>query len=381
MKKDFPILKNVSYLDNAATTQKPIRVINRIKKFYEKENSNVHRGIYSLSEEATKTFEDSRKVIADFINASPEELVFVHNATDGLNHLARAYKGEVLVTEMEHHSNFVPWQVRSENFRVVPLDELDSISDYVTEKTRVVSVTHMSNVSGKIMDVKSVVQSVKKKNPDVIVIVDGCQAIAHMDVDVKDSGVDYYVFSGHKVYGPTGIGVIYGKKELLKKIKPFNYGGGMINEVLNDETTYAELPNKFEAGTQNIAGVIGLAEAVKYLKKGFEEKKSGEEELQGYLVDELKKINNLEIIGHDDELYGPVVSFNIRGLHPHDVAEFCNKNSVCIRAGHHCSQPFMNALGITATCRVSLSFYNDEEDVDKLIKSLKEAQRVINGHV
>ncbi len=381
MNKDFPILKSISYLDNAATTQKPLQVINRIKKFYEEENSNIHRGIYSLSEEASESYEKARDVVAGFINAEPEEVIFTSGATEGLNALARNYKEEVLVTEMEHHSNFVPWQIHSKDFRVVPYDEIENISDYVTEKTRVVSFTHMSNVTGKIMNVKSLVSKIRKKNPDTVIVVDGCQAVAHMKVDVKDLDVDYYVFGSHKIYGPSGVGVIYGKKELLKNLKPFNYGGGMIREVENDETTFSEIPNKFEAGTPNVEGVIGLAEAVTYLRKDFGSKMEKEKELQDYLLKKLENVKHIELIGHDSNGYGPVVSFNINGVHPHDVAEFCNKNNVCIRAGHHCAQPLMKALDINATCRASLSFYNTKKNVDKLIKSLEEAERVINGHV
>ncbi|MFT4261219.1 MAG: aminotransferase class V-fold PLP-dependent enzyme [Candidatus Woesearchaeota archaeon] len=376
--KDFDILKNISYLDNASSTQKPKVVIDAVNEFYSKHYSNTHRGIYELSEKATDLFEESRKKVASFINAEPKEIVFVRGATEGFNNLARTLKGKsVLLTEIEHHSNYLPWkqffEVNSVKYNK-DLGCLDWIPfSYGGED--IVSFTFMSNVSGEILDVKKIVKELRAKNPDVIIVVDACQAVSHTRIDVKDLDVDFLVFSSHKMYGPTGVGVVFGKKDLLEKLDPFMYGGNMVLDAINQE--WASLPFRHEAGTMHGAGVYGLGVAVDYLLDGFEDKIRKEKELQSYLVEKLRA-EKIGVIGHTHEGFGPVVSF-VLDIHAHDLASFCNKHNVCIRAGHHCAQPFMKALNVVSTARASLSFYNTKEDVDKLILSIKDARRVING--
>ncbi len=406
MRKDFPLFKyrkTLHYLDNAATTQKPKVVIDTISGHLSKDNANTHRGIYDLSEQVTARVAASRKTIAGFVNADPLEIIFVRNTTEGMNQLANSLgknfaqgsgnAGNIVVTEIEHHSNFVPWQelARSKGmeFRVARLDKesllLESIAGLVDDKTRIVSFTAISNVTGAMLDVKKIVGDIRAKNPNTIIIVDAAQAIAHEKVDVKDWDVDFLCFSMHKIYGPL-IGVVYGKKSLLERIHPFFYGGNMISTVTIEKSTWADLPEKFEAGTINGPAIIASAEAVKYLEGiGFAKTMAVEERLRAYTIKQLRAIPQVKILGHSkvkDPVhqitgYGPVISFTVDGVHPHDLATICNKHQVCIRAGHHCCQPFMHALGIAATARASLAFYNKKQDSDALITAIKDAIKTI----
>jgi cysteine desulfurase / selenocysteine lyase len=393
-KKDFPLLKNnpgLSYLDNAATTQKPRIVIDTLKKFYEESNANTHRGIYQLSEKATTMLENARKKIASLLNAESGEIIFVRSATEGLNQLANSLgelvgeKDNIVVTEMEHHSNFVPWQVLAEkkkaDFRVVKYADLmnngaEAISGLVDEKTRVVSFTHMSNVTGKILDAKKIARHIRKKNKDAIIIVDACQAAAHVKIDVEELGADFICMSAHKFYGPLGVGIVYGRKELLEGMEPFFYGGNMISAVTLGKSDWAEPPGKFEAGTLDAAGIIASAAALEYFYKNYDEIHRIEQELGGYLLEKIKGAGAI-IIGHEDDSFGPIVSFNIEEIHPHDLATIVDRHNVCIRAGHHCAQPFMKALGLAATARASIACYNVKTDVDKLIEGVLEAKKIL----
>ena len=393
IKEDFPIFKNhksLVYLDNASTSQKPRQVINSINDFYESENANILRGIYNLSEEASRKYEESREIIAKFINADSKEIVFTRNTTESINLLSYTIKeilsegkDEIILTEMEHHSNLVPWQqlAKRHNFKIkfIPLKnyELDyeKAKEMINEKTALVSVTHVSNVFGTINDIKTLIKLAKEKK--ALTIIDAAQSIPHIEVDVKNLDCDFLAFSGHKVYGPLGIGVLYGKKELLEKLPPFQFGGGMIDRVSYKETSFAEIPEKFEAGTQNIIGAIGLAEAINYLEKiRIENIEVHEKELLKYALEKLKTLDNIIIYNPSIEKSLSVISFNLKNIHPHDVASILNEENIAIRAGHHCCMPLMKKLGISGTCRVSLSIYNTKEDIDKLINGLKKTQEI-----
>jgi len=398
IKQDFPIFKNhpnLVYLDSAATTQKPKQVINTIKNFYEKENANIHRGIYTLSEIATEKYNKAREIIAKFINAEPEEIIFTRNTTESINLLSYTIhelinrngnekKDEILLTEMEHHSNLVPWQqfAKKHNFKLkfIPITEdyeldYEKSKELINNKTAILAVTHVSNVLGTINNIKKLIEIAKENK--AITIVDAAQSVPHMKVDVKYLDCDFLAFSGHKIYGPLGIGVLYGKKKLLEKLPPFLTGGGMINIVNYQETTFAELPKKFEAGTPNIEGAIVLGEAIKYIEKiGFDNIKKHEKELLDYALEKLNSIDNIIIYNPGKDKSLSVVSFNLKGIHPHDVASILNEENIAIRAGHHCCMPLMKKLGIAGTCRISLSIYNTKEDIDKLISGLKKVQEV-----
>ena len=377
----FEILKKVSYLDNASTTQKPKSVVLAMSDFYLKEYANTHRGIYDLSERATDIYESGRETVAKFINAKKEEVVFTSSATVGFNNLARCFKGKkILLTQIEHHSNFLPWREHCK-ISVVPYNKDIGCLDWIPFHYKgedVVSFTLMSNVSGEILSAKKIIQELRKKNKDVIVIIDASQAISHMKIDVKDLDCDFLVFSAHKVYGPTGLGVLYGKQTLLENLNPFNFGGGMVLDFSDKESVWLKSPHKHEAGTMNGTGVVGLVKAIDFLLDNFEKKMEIEKELLEYLLLELKKVD-AKIIGHTHENFGPVVSFIISGVHPHDLASVCNERKVCIRSGHHCAKPFMKALGVIAVSRASLSFYNTKKDIDKLIQSIKKARQIFNG--
>ena len=394
-KEDFPLLEkhpSLSYLDSSATTQKPRIVIDTLKDFYENRNANVHRGVYALSEKATEMLESARKKTASMLNAGEDEIIFVKSATEGFNQLSNAL-GEnvmedhnVVVTEMEHHSNFVPWQQLAEKkkagFRVAKYKDImskgvDAIAELVDENTRVVSFTYMSNVTGKILDVKKLAELVRKKNKDVFVVVDACQAAAHKKIDVKELGADFVCLSAHKVYGPTGTGIVYGRKELLKKIRPFFYGGNMIHKVSVEKTEWADLPGKFEAGTIDAAGIISSATALEYFHRHHEEITRKEEKLKKELVAKLRGVERVTVIGHEDNEYGPIVSFLVEGIHPHDLATIADRDNVCIRAGHHCAQPLMESLGVSATSRASIACYTTEEDITKLVESIKKSRQII----
>ena len=391
-KEDFPILKNrdMAYLDSGATTQKPQKVLDAVESFYEHENANPHRGAYSLSIEATEAYESTRGKIAKFINARyPEEIIFSKNATESLNLLAYSYgldnlekEDEVVISIMEHHSNLVPWQYVTnktgstlkymyinDNFEI----SKEEIESKITDKTKIVGITHISNVLGTINPVKEIIKYAHKKG--AIVIVDASQSIPHMKIDVQDLDADFLVFSGHKMLAPLGIGILYGKKELLQKMKPFLMGGDMIEYVYEQKTTFAPLPNKFEAGTQNVEGVIGLGAAIDYINEiGYDKIEEVEKELTEYAREKLSKLDYLELyLTPNKENHSSVFSFNIKGVHPHDVASILDTENVYVRSGNHCAQPLLRSLGIDSTCRASLYFYNTKEDIDKLVHGLDKA--------
>ena len=399
-KDEFPILqeRKISYLDSGATTQKPQCVIDAIESYYKECNANPHRGAYSLSIEATEKYESTREKIAKFINAkNREEIIFSKNATESLNLIAYSYgldnlkkDDEVVLSIMEHHSNLVPWQYVTEKtnsklkFMYINKDyELskEEIESKITDKTKVVGITHVSNVLGTINNVKEIIKYAHKKG--AVVIVDASQSIPHMKIDVQDLDADFLVFSGHKMFAPLGIGVLYGKKELLNKMTPFLMGGDMIEYVYEQNTTFAPLPNKFEAGTQNVEGVIGLGSAIDYIEKiGYKEIQNVEEAITKYAVNELSKLDFLELyITPHLENHSSVISFNIKGVHPHDVASILDSNGVCVRSGNHCAQPLLRYLGMDSTCRASFSIYNTKEDVDNLVEALKKAYKMFEKYI
>jgi cysteine desulfurase/selenocysteine lyase len=393
MKKDFPALKGVTYLDSAATTQKPLAVMNAVSGFYGTDNANVHSGIYESSEKAAKLIEESREAVAGLIGAEKDEIIFTRNATDSFNMLAESlekYAGKlnnVISTELEHHSNFVPWQQLAKKtgaeFRVAEYSEANEAINpekYVDARTKIVAFTAMSNVTGLIPDAAAIIKTIRAKNSNAIIILDITQAVAHGKVDVKKLDCDFACFSAHKVYGPAGVGIIYGRKELLGQLEPTRFGGGMIRKVTKEESTWAELPERLEAGTLNTEGIVGTGAALKYLReKNLPELFRAEEELKEYAIEKLRAIGGLKIVGHKKQRHGPVIAFNMEGLHPHDVATICARDNVCIRAGSHCAHPLHQRLGVPATLRASLSFYNDRKDIDKLVKSLDDAKRILNG--
>lgn len=394
IRKDFPILKTehdgkkLVYLDNSATTQKPKKVINSIKKYYSTTNANIHRGVYWLSEESTKLYEEAHEIVGKFIGAKAEEIVFTKNATESLNLLAYSLCSElkegdeILLTQMEHHSNIVPWQqiAKQKNlvvkFAKINSDgtlNLDSFKLLLNNKTKIVSITQVSNFLGTINPVKELAKLSREKG--ALFIVDASQSIPHMKVDIKEIDCDFLVFSGHKMLGPTGIGVLYGRKELLEKMKPFLYGGDMIKEVSFEDSKWNEVPWKFEAGTPNIAGAIALAQAVKYLKKlGMENIHAYEKELTAYALERLKEVPELIIYGPSLENRGGIISFNVNGIHAHDVAAYLGEQGICIRGGHHCAMPLAKLLGVSGTARASFYFYNTMQEIDLLVEALKKTK-------
>lgn len=399
-KKDFPIFENrdISYLDSGATSQKPQYVINAIEEFYKKFNANPHRGAYSLSLDATEQYENTREKIAKFINArNKEEIIFSKNASESLNLIAYSYglsnlkqNDEVVLSIMEHHSNLVPWQfVTKQTNSILKYMYINNefelskeeIESKITDKTKVVGITHISNVLGTINNVKEIIKYAHKK--DAIVIVDASQSIPHTKVDVQDLDADFLVFSGHKMFAPLGIGVLYGKKELLNKMPPFLMGGDMIEYVYEQNTTYAPLPNKFEAGTQNVEGVVGIGAAIDYIESiGYETINKVEQEVTEYAVNELSKLNFIEMyVTPNKQNHSSVVSFNVRGVHPHDVASILDVNGVCIRSGNHCAQPLLRYMGMDSTCRASFSIYNTKEDVDKLVDALNKTYKMFEKYI
>ena len=399
-KDDFPILKNrdIAYLDSGATTQKPIQVIKTLEEFYEKYNANPHRGAYTLSIEATKIYEDTRTKIAKFINAKHrEEIIFSKNATESLNLIAYSYgmdnlkkDDEVVISIMEHHSNLVPWQkvtkATGSKLNYMYIDDNFELSDEeieskITDKTKIVGITQISNVLGTINNVKKIIKYAHKRG--AIVIVDASQSIPHMKIDVQDLDVDFLVFSGHKMLAPLGIGVLYGKREILNKMEPFLMGGDMIEYVYEQSTTFAPLPNKFEAGTQNVEGVVGLGAAIDYIENlGYDKIQEIEKEVVSYARQELSKLDYLTLyMTPNKEKHSSVISFNIKGVHPHDVASILDSEGVCVRSGNHCAQPLMRFLGIDSTCRASFYFYNTKEDVDKLVKALNKAYNMFSKYI
>ena len=400
VKNDFPILQDgkIAYLDSGATTQKPVQVINAVSEFYKKYNANPHRGAYSLSVEATEYYENTRNKIAKFINArNREEIIFSKNSTESLNLLAYSYgienlkkDEEIVISIMEHHSNLVPWQkvarVTDAKLNYMYINDNFEISDEeiekkITNNTKIVGIAHISNVLGTINNIKKIIKYAHKQG--AIVIVDASQSIPHMKIDVQELDADFLVFSGHKMLAPLGIGVLYGKRELLNKMTPFLMGGDMIEYVYEQETTFAPLPNKFEAGTQNVEGVIGLGAAIDYIEElGYNNIQKIEKEVVEYARVELSKLDYLDLyLTKTKENHSGVISFNIKGVHPHDVASILDSNGVCVRSGNHCAQPLMRFLKIDSTCRASFYFYNTKDDVDKLIEGLNKAYCMFRKYV
>jgi cysteine desulfurase/selenocysteine lyase len=395
IREDFPILamqvygKPLTYLDNAASAQKPRAVLDRLEHAYTAEYANVHRGLHYLANAATEAYEDARAKVAAFLNASrKEEIVFTRNATEAINLVAytfgqeRVQAGdEIVLSIMEHHSNIVPWHFLRERQGAVlkwaPIDEdgnflIDEFEKLLTPRTRLVAITHMSNMLGTVVPVKKVVELAHARG--IPVLVDGSQGAVHLDVDVADIGCDFYVFTGHKLYGPSGIGVLYGKHEHLLAMRPFNGGGEMIREVFEDRITYGEPPHKFEAGTPPIVQAIGLGAAIDYVGSlGKARIRAHETELVKYAHQRLREINSLRIFGHAREK-GSIVSFEMRGAHPHDVATIIDRSGVAVRAGTHCVMPLLARFGVSATCRASFALYNTKPEVDRLAEALIKAQ-------
>ncbi|HEY0592273.1 MAG TPA: cysteine desulfurase [Thermoanaerobaculia bacterium] len=391
IRRDFPILgskvhgKPLAYLDNAATTQKPQAVIDRISRFYAAENSNVHRGVHHLSEVATEAYESARETVRGFLGAAETaEIVFTRGTTEGINLVARSFAGprlregdEILITAMEHHSNIVPWQLvcgeKGARLRVAPINEkgevlLDEFEAAITERTRLVAIVHVSNALGTINPVERMIEMAHRRG--VPVLVDGAQAVPHLAVNVRELGADFYVFSGHKVFGPTGIGALYGKRELLDPMPPYQGGGDMILSVSFEKTSYNDLPYRFEAGTPDIAGAVGLAAALDYVSElGLDRIAAWEEELLAYGTKRLLSVPGLRLVGTAAHK-ASVLSFVLEGVHPHDIGTILDQEGVAVRTGHHCAQPVMKFFGVPATARASLAFYNNREDIDALVAGL-----------
>ena len=398
VREDFPILKEkvhgkpLVYFDNAATSQKPRTVIEAERKFYLSECSNVHRGVHYLSERATQAYEDVRMKVQRLINAADaREIVFVRGTTEAINLVASSYGrknvaagDEVVITAMEHHSNIVPWQILCEEkgakLRVAPINDAgelvcEEFEKLLNARTRFVSVAHVSNALGTINPVRRIIETAHRWN--VPVLLDGAQAAAHLKVDVRDLDCDFYTISGHKIFGPTGIGVLYGKAKLLESMPPYQGGGDMISSVSFEKTTYNVIPAKFEAGTPNIAGTIGLGAAIDYVNAlGFENMAPYEHELLVYATKALSRIPGLRLIGTAKEK-AAVISFVMDGLHPHDVGTVLDQEGIAVRTGHHCAQPLMDRFGVPATTRASLAFYNTFEEVDALVKGLEKVKEIL----
>ncbi len=403
IRKDFPILntlvngKQLIYLDNAATTQKPKSVIDRMNRYFLNENSNIHRGVHRLSQIATEAYENARSIIKDFINAaSNEEIIFTRGTTESINLIANSFgrkfieKGdEVIISHMEHHSNIVPWQLLCEQrgaiLKIIPISDhgellIDEFQKLISPKTKLISIVHVSNTLGTINLIKKITEI--SHSHGIPVLVDGAQAVTHIPVDVQDLNCDFYAFSGHKVYGPTGIGVLYGKKNLLQELPPYQGGGDMIRSVTFEKTTYNDLPHKFEAGTPNIVGAIGLGEALSYVSKiGVEAIALYEQELLNYATKVLSEIdplaNGLKIIGNALEKTS-IISFVLKDIHPHDIGTILDSEGIAVRTGHHCTQPLMKRFNVPATTRASFAFYNTKQEIDLLAEAIKKVIKVFN---
>ncbi len=400
VREDFPILrqeikgKPLVYLDNAATAQKPIQVIDAVSSFYTNHNANVHRGVHTLSVRATELFEGAREAARRFINAADtSEIVFVRGATEGINLVASSFGAanvkagdEVLITTMEHHSNIVPWQMLCERtgatLRVLPINRdgdlaMEELPRMLNERTRIVAVTHVSNSLGTVNPVDRIIAMAHERG--IPVLVDGAQAVPHFKVDVRALDADFYVFSGHKMYGPTGSGVVYGRKSVLETLPPWQGGGDMIASVTFEKTTYNVLPHRFEAGTPDIAAAVGLGAAIEYLESnGLAEIERYEHELVEYAVEALSEAKGVTLVGTPARRAG-VVSFTLKGIHPHDVGMILDSEGIAIRAGHHCTQPVMSFYGVPATNRASFAFYNTRDDVDRLVAGLDKVRALFGA--
>jgi len=396
-RKDFPILrqevygKPLVYLDNAATTQKPRAVIDALTHYYETDNSNIHRGVHALSMRATDAYEAVREQVRAFLGAAdPNEIVYVRGATEGINLVARTFgaahvgKGdEVIISNLEHHSNIVPWQIlcdeRGATLRVVPMDErgdlqLDEYEKLLSPRTRIVAITHVSNAIGTVNPVEKMIDMAHQNG--TAVLVDGAQAAPHLPIDVQALECEFYAFSGHKVYGPTGIGALYTRKDILEEMPPYQSGGDMIAMVTFEKTTYNKIPHKFEAGTPNIAGAIGLGAAIDYVTGlGWEALSAHEDDVVRYAVDSIDALSGVRLIGQPERRAG-AVSFEIEGVHPHDAGTILDREGIAVRAGHHCSQPVMDFYGVPATVRASFGLYNTRYEVDRLVDGIKKVQEV-----
>lgn len=398
IRQDFPILgtkvngKPLVYFDNAATTQKPVSVIESLKKYYYEINSNVHRGVHSLSEKATNTYEASRKTVQRFINAGKsEEIIFVRGTTEGINLVANSFgqkfvkeNDEIIISTLEHHSNIVPWQMLCERtgakLKVIPINPkgeiiFEEFEKLVSDKTKIISIAYISNSLGTINPVKKIIDFAHSKN--IPVMLDGAQAVQHLKIDVKDLDCDFFAFSGHKVYGPTGIGILYGKEKYLDEIPPYQGGGDMIKNVSFERTTYNELPYKFEAGTPNIAGSIGLAAALNYIEDlGIENISKYEKELLDYATGKMMEIDGMRIIGTAD-IKASVISFLVGKTHPYDLGTLLDQLGIAVRTGVHCTEPLMRFFRIAGTVRASFAFYNTKEEIDLLVNGIKRASSML----
>ncbi len=398
IRKDFPTLqqevngKPLVYFDNGATTHKPRRVIDTINTYYVQQNSNIHRGVHTLSQNATSLYEESRNTVQQFLNASSiNEIIYTSGTTGSINLLASILKkghfkkgDEIIISEMEHHSNIVPWQMVCEEIgtvlKVIPVNEkgelvFETFKELLSEKTALISIVHVSNALGTINPIKDYIAEAKKHNS--LIHIDGAQGVSHGVVDVQALDVDFYSFSAHKLFGPTGVGILYGKEHLLEKLPPYQGGGDMIKTVTLEKTTYNDLPHKFEAGTPNIAGGIALKAAIDYVQSiGFDFIQEQERILLDYLTSELRKVDGLRIIGDNDHKTS-VVSFIIDGVHPYDIGVIVDKMGIAVRTGHHCTQPLMDKFNVPGTVRASLSFYNTIEEIDIFIKALERSLNML----
>ena len=399
IKNQFPIFskkingKPLVYLDSSNSSQKPLSVLNCLDNFYKNEFSNIGRSIHSLAVNATNKYEETRMNVQKFINASSkDEIIFTKNATESINLVAATFgqhninKGdEILITELEHHSNYVPWhylrEAKGAIIKFAPINDdgdiiIEKFKELITQKTKIIAVTHLSNVTGTIVPIKEIVEIARKKN--IPVLVDGCQSAPHINIDVKDLDCDFLAMSCHKVYGPTGVGILYAKKKWLENLPPYIGGGGMINEVKKNKITYAALPEKYEAGTMPTAEVIAFNESIKFMQSiGIQNIVKHEKELTNYALEKLKKINSINIIGNPKKKAG-VISFTIKGIHPHDISTIVDEEGVAIRAGHHCCQILHERLNLTATARASIGIYNNKEDIDILCKAIENCKKVFD---
>jgi len=398
VRKDFPILsrkvhgKPLVYLDNSATTQKPRQVIEAITRYYEEYNSNVHRAVHQLSAEATEAYDEAHEKVAEFINAkSYEEIIFTKNTTESINIVANHFAktlgkdDEIVLTQMEHHSNIVPWlnaaKLTGAKIKYAEIDSngelnLQQLQEIITGKTKIVAIAHASNVLGTINPVKEIIEIAHRKG--AVVLLDAAQTVPHMPVDVQELDCDFLAFSGHKMLGPTGIGVLYGRKELLEEMEPLTFGGDMIKEVSFEEASWNDLPWKFEAGTPNVAGAVGLSAAIDYLKNiGMENVREHDLEITKYATEKLKNIEGVEIYGPEPEKKGAVISFNVKNVHPHDVSSILDSEGVAIRGGHHCAMPLMRLLGIQGSARASFYIYNTKEEVDVFVNALAKVMKIL----
>ena len=397
IREEFPILdqkingEDLIYLDNAASTQKPKAVINAIKDYYENDHSNVHRGVHTLSVRATEAYENARVKVTEFLNSpNNHQIIFTKGTTDSINLIATSITSlinendEILITAMEHHSNIVPWQELCKRtgavLKIIPINEngeilIDDYKDMVSAKTKLISVVHLSNTLGTINPIEDIIKIAKLH--DVITVIDGAQAAGHLPIDVQQLDCDFYLFSGHKIFGPTGIGVLYGKEEILNRIDPYQYGGEMILKVTFEETTYNSLPHKFEAGTPNIAGAVGIGASIDFINSLDRDLcHEYEMSLHDYALNQLEQIDGIRIIGKSSHK-SAIISFVIDGMHPHDIGTIINQKGIAVRTGHHCTMPLMDFYEIPGTVRASFSIYNNHSEIDKLIDAIKLAIKML----